>query len=291
MTIPLTFDWLTLASIRTQLTLWWRRGRLGARQLALLTLLGVLSGCVPVTRFEETQSAAAVEQEGRRRAEARLVELQAENLRLSEQAQKQAQALEAREQALSQAALDTSLQGQERHDAEILVEQLRGELSRVGGHLQSYHDDNQRLTAELSSEDARSRALSLVTRDVALALAEPMSAGHLKLDVAPGAVLVRAPRGYVLEASGGVKPEAAPLLDAVSQVLERHREVKLRVEDTAAAEDAAGPARLATALGEHGVAPDRFEPLAPTNPANSGAAGDAAGAEARPEIVLGFSLP
>lgn len=286
MTIPLTFDWLTLASIRMQLALWWRRRRFGIRQLALMTLFGAFSGCVPVTRFEETQSAAQVELEGRRRAEARVAQLQAENQRLSAQAQQQAETLDARDQALSQAALDTSLEGQERRDAEVLVEQLRGELSRASGHLQSYHDDNQRLSAELTSEDARSRTLSLVTRDVALALAAPMSAGHLQLDVAPSAVVVRAPRGYVLEAGGAVKPEAAPLLDAVSQVLERHREVKLRVEDTAA-QDATAAARLATALGEHGVAPDRFEPLAPT----SAAAGSDDGAAARPEIVLGFSVP
>ena len=63
MSIPLTFDWLTLAWLKTRLHLWWRVGRASPRQLALLLVLGLFSGCVPVTRFEETQSAAQVEME------------------------------------------------------------------------------------------------------------------------------------------------------------------------------------------------------------------------------------
>src|SRR6186713_3138345 len=75
--IPLTFDWLTVAWLKTRFALWWR-GRRSPRQLVLLWLLAVV-GCVPVARFEETQSAAQVEQEGRRRSEQQVQALQAEN--------------------------------------------------------------------------------------------------------------------------------------------------------------------------------------------------------------------
>ena len=121
MSIPLTFDWLTLAWLKLRLHLWWRRRRSSPRQLAWLLALGVLSGCVPVTRFEETQSAAQVELEGRRRSEYQASQLEVENKQLRAQMQQQSQALDEREQALSQAALDSSTQGKQREDAEGMV--------------------------------------------------------------------------------------------------------------------------------------------------------------------------
>ena len=73
MTIPLTFDWLTVAFIKVRLHLWWRHARASQQKLGLLLSLWIFSGCVPVTRFEETQSAAQVELEGRRRAAPRTI--------------------------------------------------------------------------------------------------------------------------------------------------------------------------------------------------------------------------
>jgi hypothetical protein len=299
-TIPLTFDWLTLAWLSTRWSVWWRRARVSPKQLALLLLLGVFSGCVPATRFEEAQSAAEVELGGRQRAERRISELQAENQQLRSQSQQAALALSEREQALSQAELDSSTQGKQREEAEGMVEQLRGELARVGGHLQVFHDDKQKLEASLEAEATRGRALARLTRDLTLALSEPVATGEYTLDVEQRAVVLHVPRDKVLAGDGSVKPEAEGLLKAVSRVLQLHKESKLRLEDSSASGDAIAVSRLVTALGEHAALADRLQPLAvdgaapaaaaPVSPAPAAAAASPQPA-APAEIVLGFSVP
>lgn len=300
MTIPLTFDWLTVAWLSTRLSLWWRRARVSPRQLALLLLLGVFSGCVPVTRFEEAQSAGQVELEGRRRAEYQIAQLQTENQQLRTKAEQAARALDEREQALSQAELDSSTQGKQREQAEGLVEQLRGELARAGGHLQTFHDDKEKAEASLDLEATRGRSLARLTRDLALALAEPIATGEYALDAEQGAVVLRVPRDKLLTEGGGVKPEAEPLLKAVSRIMQLHKQTKLRVEDASMAGDAVTVSQLVTALGEHAIGPDRFQPLATDELADAAApkAGAVAASGAAPaqapqpaEIVLGFSVP
>lgn len=280
-TIPLTFDWLTLAWMKTRLALWWR-GRPAPRAVLAL-LLGVLSGCVPVTRFEETQSAAQVEMEGRRRSEQQRQQLEAENAQLRAQMQEKDQALDDREQQLSQAALDSTTQGKQREDAEGIVQQLRGELQRVGSHLQAFHDEKQKLEAELGSEAARAGELSRLTRDLSLLLSDPIASGEYTLDVDKGGLGLRVPRSAVFSTDASVKPEAEALLKAVSKVMSLHRTARLRLEDSSAPGDAIAVQRLVTALTERAVGAERFEPLLPD------AAAPQPGDE--PEILFGFSVP
>jgi flagellar motor protein MotB len=287
-TIPLTFDWLTVAWLTLRLSLWWRAGAapsLVARRPWLLLLLGILSGCVPVTRFEETQSAAQVEMEGRRRSEQEVSRLEAENHSLRAQLAQQQSTLEAREQALSEASLDSSTLGKQREDAESMVAQLRGELARVGGHLQAFNADKQKLTQALTDESARSRALARLTRDVTLAFADAIATGEYVLDAAQNRAELRVPRADVLADGGTIKPNATPLLQGVARLLQLHQQVKLRVEDTGPGGDASAVSRLLGALGERGVKGERFEPLA------ENAAPAAAPAAASPELVFGFSVP
>jgi len=290
--IPLTFDWLTLAWLKLRLGLWWksRRGlrlRVPPRRLAFALLLGVVAGCVPVTRFEETQSAAQVEMAGRHRAERQVTQLQAENEQLRGSMQRQDATLDERGDALAQAELDKTNQGKERADAEGMVEQLRGELARVGGHLQAYHADKQQLEATLAAEAARGRALSRLSRDVALSLAEPLATGEYTLDSESQHVVLRVPREKLLAEDGAVKPEADALLKAVARLLTLHPESKLRLEDAAAPADAIATSRLVAALGERAVASDRFEPLAVADAAAPAAADKAPAAE----VIFGFSVP
>lgn len=285
MSIPLTFDWLTLAWLKTRVQLWLRQRRVSPRHLALLLLVGVLSGCVPITRFEETQSAAAVEMEGRRRSEYEATQLKTENEALRAQMQQQSRALDDREQALSQAQLDSSTQGKQRQDAEGMVEQLRGELARVGGHLQSFHEDQKKLETALTSEAARGRELSRISRDAALAMPEPIASGEYTLDAERGAIVLRVPRAKVLGDDGSVKPEAEPLLKVVARLMQLHKQARLRVEDSGAAGDPMAVARLLSALTERAVAAERFEPLAAQAeaPAEPKSREDA-------EIAFGFSV-
>jgi hypothetical protein len=282
--IPLTFDWLTLTWLKVRTAVWWRRARLHPLALALV-LLGVVSGCVPVTRFEETQSAAHVEMEGRRRAEHALERLKAENAELSARLRDQGHKLEARDQALAQAELDSSTQGRKRQDAEGMVEQLRGELARVGGHLQVYHDDRQKLEASRGVDAQRGAALARLSRDAALLLRDPIATGEYTLDAEVGRITLAVPREKLLAEDGSVKPEAQALLKAVTQLMALHQQAKLRVEDTSAAGDAIATTRLVSALGEQGMAADRFEPLGVEQQAPSSAPTGPA------QIVFGFALP
>lgn len=290
MSIPLTFDWLTLAWLKTRLHLWWRVGRASPRQLALLLVLSLFSGCVPVTRFEETQSAAQVEMEGRRRSEYQVAQLQKELAELRQRMQQQSQSLDEQGQALSQAQLDSSTVGKQREDAEGMVQQLRGELARVGGHLQTFHDGQQKLEAALATEAARGRALSRLSRDAALSLAEPIATGEYSLDAEQGAVVLRAPRDKILADDGSVKPEAEPLLKAVSRLMQLHKAAKLRVEDSSAPSDSIAVSKLVAALTERAVPAERFESL---GVAADGAAAAAPSPENRAgaELSFGFSVP
>jgi hypothetical protein len=292
-TIPLTFDAMTLSWVQGEgarrwlrLASWLRRLRVQPLVLAML-LLGVCSGCVPVTRFEETQSAAHVEMEGRRRIEHQLSQLKAENDALRAQMQQRDTTLEEREHALAQAQLDSSTQGKQRQDAEGIVEQLRGELARVGGYLQTFHDDKVKLEASRQAEAERGGALSRLARDAALTLAEPIATGEYSLDAEQGRLVLRVPREKLLAEDGSLKPEAKPTLEAVARLLSLHKRAKLRVEDSSAPADAIAASRIVGALGEQGVAADRFEPLAAI-----AAPADAAQPAAGPsQIVLGFGLP
>jgi hypothetical protein len=160
-----------------------------------------------------------------------------------------------------------------------MVEQLRGELARVGGHLQSYHAEKQKLEASLQAESARGRAFSRLTRDVALALAEPLTTGDYTLDSEPEHVVLRVSRAKLLADDGTLKPEAEALVKAVTRLLQLHPESKLRVEDTSAPADPIVASRVATALG---VSADRLEAPAVV---------DASAPSATPDVVLGFSVP
>src|SRR5258706_6972120 len=184
MILPL--DPLTIAWLRARVTVWLANAGL----VSLFVLLGAVSGCVPATRFEEAQSAAQVEMDGRRLAEQEIVALKAEKQALQGRLAEQGRALGDREQALAQAQLDTQTVGKQRLDAEGLVEQLRGELARVGDNIRGFVDDKQKLEASLAAasaerdqqreaEAARGRAMSRIARDAALVLADPLSSGEL----------------------------------------------------------------------------------------------------------------
>jgi hypothetical protein len=253
--------------------------------LALALLLGVVSGCVPVTRFEEAQSAAQVEMAGRHRAEYRAEQLAAENAQLRAGERQKAAALDEQNDALAQAELDKTTQGKERADAQGMVEQLRGELARVGGHLQSYHAEKQKLEASLEAESARGRGLVRLTRDVALALGEPLNTGEYTLDTEQQHVVLRVPRAKVVADDGSLKPEADGLLKIVARLLQLHPTSKLRVEDTSAPGDPSASSRWMSALDRLAITTERLEPVA------AAVNGSAPAAPATPEVVLGFSVP
>jgi hypothetical protein len=200
--------------------------------------------------------------------------------------QAQGRTLDERDEALSQAELDNSVQGKQRKDAEGMVEQLRGELARVGGHLQAYHDDKQKLETALDAAAERGRELARISRDVTALLAQPIGAGEYGLDAERDRIVLRAPRDKMLAADGGVSPDSVPLLKAVARVMKLHPKSKLRVEDSSAAADAIAASKLVAALGELGMTAERFEPLAADESAPAAAPPGGAA-----EVSFAFSAP
>lgn len=110
-----------------------------------------LTACVPATRYEEAQSAAQVEAEGRRRAALELENSQKRVAELEASLQSRQAEVDARQSALDEQQLASSIAEKERDENASLVEQLRSELSRTGEHLKSYADDKARLEKELTS--------------------------------------------------------------------------------------------------------------------------------------------
>jgi flagellar motor protein MotB len=118
---------------------------------AYAPLVLALTACVPATRYEEAQSAAQVEAEGRRRAALELQNSQQRVAELEASLQARESEIDARQSALDEQQLASSIAEKERDENASLVEQLRGELSRTGEHLKSYADEKARLEKELSS--------------------------------------------------------------------------------------------------------------------------------------------
>src|SRR6187431_1466723 len=127
--------------------------------LALFLGLSFGSGCVSQSAFEEAQSAADVEREAHQRAEARLQEVEQVLSQLQNDLERRETALAEQERRLAEADLHLKLAHQERDETGQLVDQLRGELARVGDHLRAYSEQKDRLAAELRVAEDRSREL------------------------------------------------------------------------------------------------------------------------------------
>lgn len=127
----------------------------------------MLGGCVEATAYEQAASAAEVQGEGRRRASAELERKSAELLTLQqeyeqlrlENARLQSE-LSERQGAVDQAELDLVLAKQERNEEASLVQQLRGDLARVGTHLDVFADEKAELGADLAAARAENERLS-----------------------------------------------------------------------------------------------------------------------------------
>ncbi len=121
----------------------------------------MLSGCVASTSYEQATSTAEVQLEAHRRTQKKLELLEAaqsardERLRaaLAERDELRA-ALAAREGDVSEAKLGALTVQKERDQQTDLVTQLRGELARVGSHLETYAGEKSDLAAKLDKVTA-----------------------------------------------------------------------------------------------------------------------------------------
>ena len=259
--------------------------------------LGLFSACVPATQYEEAKSASEVELAARQRAEvelsATLSKLDAAMAELSQREQKLAET----EQSVSESKLESSVVAKERDEATGLVDQLRGELARVGDNLRSYAEQKadlekslqaaQSRKLELERNEAQTFSLARLTRDLTSALGDRVTSGEMALDVRDGHVLLSAPSELWFNDDGTLRAGMDGALSAVSRVLSLHAASALELTVPASDAEKRGPALL-SALTSRGVAASRMKlgTLAPP----TAATGEAAPAKTTPPIVeLSFS--
>jgi len=253
---------------------------------------------VPQNRYDEVQAKLQAEEGLRRKSDAELARVSAELATVSRALDGKEQSLSAKENDLAQAQLSAEQVGREKSDAVELVEQLRGELARVGEHLHEYSDRKQELEAALSKAETHAKDLEaaerdlaakvLVMRDVALALAEPASSGKVVITSVAGKPTVRFDAHDVFSGKGAeLKPEIVAALERVAAAVAPQSGVRVELSDLST--DAATPEdriarleRVADVFSAKGVgfervglavAPDSPNTAAPAAPTTQSEAG------------------
>jgi len=273
--------------------------RLVLHVASVAAIAGLFSACVPAAQYEEAKSASEVELAARQRAEAELLatrsKLDAASSELSQREQKLAET----EQSVSESKLESTVAVKERDEATGLVDQLRGELARVGDNLRSYAEQKAELEKslqaaqarklELERNEAHTVAIARLTRDLTSALGDRVTSGELTIDVREGRVLLSAAPELWFNDDGTLRANMDSAVSAVSRVLALHSASALELSLPTTDAEKRGPALL-SALSSRGVAASRLK-LAPLTPAVAPNPADAAPAKAAaPSVELSFSV-
>jgi|GEM_PF-985553 hypothetical protein len=252
--------------------------RLIVHVASIAALAGLASACVPATRYEEAKSASEVELAGRQRAEAELRATHEKLDALSAELDQRQQKLAESEQSVSETKLENSVAVKERDEATGLVDQLRGELARVGDDLRTFAkqkadlekslDAAQARKAELEKSDARTVAIARLTRDLTSALGDRVTSGDVSVDVQNGCVVVSAPTELWFDEGAALRTGSDGMLAAVSRVLTLHQGSALELSVPGPDAGKRSTAFMA-ALGARGVSASRIKLAA--SPASPGA--------------------
>ncbi len=255
---------------------------------SLAALASLLGACVSTTQYEEAKSASEVELAGRQRAQAELLvtrtKLDAAQAELDQRSQKLAET----EQSVSESKLENSVAVKERDEATGMVDQLRGELARVGDNLRSYAQQKAELEKslqaaqarklELERNEAHTVAIARLTRDLTSALGDRVLSGEVSLDVRDGRVVLSIAPELVFNDDGTLRKESEGLLSAVTRVLSVHTDSTLELSLPSANAEQRAPTLLG-ALSAKGTAASRLhvaqrvaaplaaDPAAPSKPA------------------------
>ena len=267
---------------------------------SLAALAGLFAACVPATRYEEAQSASEVEAAGRKRSEAELTATRQKlDLALAELKQRE-QKLAETEQSVSESKLESSVAVKERDEATGLVDQLRGDLARVGDNLRSYAQQKAELEKSLRAAEARKQelerseahtvAIARLTRDLTSALGDRVTSGDVQVDVQGGRVVLSAPAELWFDDEGALRTGMDGVLAAVSRVLTLHTNSALELSLPGRDADKRGPA-LTSALATRGVSATRLKLVAAPAPPLAPAADAPLKPSADPRAVeLSFSV-
>ncbi len=279
--------------------------RLIVHVASIAALAGLAAACVPATRYEEAKSAGEVELAGRQHAEAELRAMHATVDALTAELEKRQQRLDETEQSVSETKLENSVAVKERDEATGLVDQLRGELARVGDDLRTFAkqkadlekslDAAQARKAELEKSDARTVAIARLTRDLTSAFGDRVTSGDVSVDVQNGRVVVSAPTELWFDEGAALRTGSDGMLAAVSRVLTLHPDSALEMSVPGPDADKRSTAFM-TALGSRGVSASRIKlasvPAAPALPVAADATVAAKPVQlAKPAVVeLSFSV-
>ena len=268
--------------------------RLVLHVASLATVLGLFAACVPAARYEEAKSASEVELAARQRAEAELSAARARLDAAAAELNQREQKLAETEQSVSESKLENRVAVKERDEATGLVDQLRGELARVGENLRSYAEQKadlekslqaaQARKLELERNEAKTVAIARLTRDLTSALGDRVTNGDLTIDVRDGHVLLSAAPELWFNDDGSLRAGMDGALAAVSRVLTLHAASELELGLPTTDAEKRGPALLG-ALSSRGVAASRMK-LTPLSTASAEAP---SGKATAPSVQLSFS--
>lgn len=244
-----------------------------ATALLLLFVASAVSACmVPATRYDEARSALGVEQEANRRGAARLYEVQQKVRSLQAELDRRQRKLDQQGQKVAEAQLDKNVANKQRDNASQLVDQLRGELARVGDNLRSFAEQKQKLADALDAAQARETRLeevehqaaerAMIVRDLSLLLHDPISTGAVELTMLDGRPVLRIDSAKVI-GQKNVLPQGQKLLSAVVRVIGLHAgssvTIRERNPDVALSEEqeTLRLRRLSDALAQQGLGSGR----------------------------------
>ena len=224
------------------------------------------SACVSQSTYEEAQSAADVEREAHRRARVRLHAVEQELTALRADLERRESALAEQERRLAEADLHLKLAHQERDESGVLVDQLRGELARVGDHLRVFSEEKQRLAEELRAAEesvrniARLKRVINVVRDLTLLESRSIHAGVVELTSDGQHPVLRVPLA-TLAPGGKLGADGLALVKSLASLAKLHPEasfiVSERAADGRALPDALVLRRVSEALTAQGVPAER----------------------------------
>lgn len=122
--------------------------------------LMVAPGCVPQNRYDAAVAQRNTAETERQRLTAELARVDAALSKAEEAIRNRDQTIAIGQTQLAQEKLVQDRTTTERDDAVALVDQLRGELARVGAHLQEFSDQKRDLELALEEADTRAKRLA-----------------------------------------------------------------------------------------------------------------------------------
>jgi hypothetical protein len=234
-----------------------------------------LSGCfVPQSKYDDAVGKLKAEQELHLRAENEVARVKADIQRIDDILRNREQSLATQEGELAQTKLDSDRTSNERDDQAQLVDQLRGELARVGDHLRDFSNQKQQLETALTETQARAQRLEkqeatvrdkvLVMRDLAFGLGEFVADEKAIVTALGGKPAVRLDGKTAFGKQGEPTAETKAMLERIARAAGPRASVRLavvdRMDDTGkTAERTARLTSLSALLTKNGMPRDRID--------------------------------